>query len=309
MSLTGLDSWRDGPTTSAIVGFVDRITTEGPDFVEPDARIAVFDNDGTLWCEKPAYVQMDFLVRRFLEQAAADPSLRDKQPYRAALEGDFGWFGSAVTKHYQGDDSQLRELAAGVVSAHADMSVEEHAARVTAFFADARHPTLGRSYLDCAYTPMVQLLRYLESNGFCNYIASGGGRDFMRPITAALYRIPPDRVIGSSVGLDYVESEGQGHLRIGTALEVIDDGPEKPVRIWDRIGRRPILAAGNSNGDVPMLCYAGISGGPALRILVNHDDPEREFAYTAGAETARQYADTFGWTQVSMRDDWKTVFS
>ena len=179
-------------------------------FVPPESRIAVFDNDGTLWCEKPAYIQLDFLVRRFTEQAAADPSLRDKQPYQAALAGDLAWFGDVVTKHYRGDDSQLKVLAAAIVSAHAAMRVEEHAARVNEFFAEAVHPTLGRPYLECTYTPMVDLLRYLETNGFTNYIASGGGRDFMRPVTGPIYGIPPERVIGSSVGLDYTEDDGAG---------------------------------------------------------------------------------------------------
>ena len=130
----------------------------------------------------------------------------------------------------------------------------------------------------------------------------------MRPVTGPIYGIPPERVIGSSVGLDYTEDEGGGHLLIGNALEVVDDGPEKPVRIWNRIGRRPILAAGNSNGDVPMLCYTGAAGGPALRLLIDHDDADREFAYTAGAEKALDYAAKFGWTVASMRNDWLTVF-
>lgn len=308
MSLSGLDSWRDGPAKSAIVEFVERVTRPGPDFVEPEARTAVFDNDGTLWCEKPAYIQLDFLVRRFIEQAADDPSLRDIQPYRAAVEHDFVWFARAVTSHYQGDDSLLKELAVGVAAAHATLSVEEHADRVNAFFAEAAHPTLNRPYLKCTYAPMLELLDYLDDNGFCNYIATGGGRDFVRPVAGLLYRIPPDRVIGSSVGLDYVENDGDGHLRIGGALEVLDDGPQKPVRIWERIGRRPILAAGNSNGDVPMLCYTGAGEGPALRLLVCHDDPDREFAYTAGAEKALDYADRYQWTRVSMCEDWGTVF-
>jgi len=304
-----LASWADGPTKAAIVDFVAGVTASGgPDYVAPQDRVAVFDNDGTLWVEKPAYIQLDFLVRRFAEQAAADTALQDKQPYRAATAGDLAWFGDAVTKHYQGDDSQLAVLASAITAAHAAMSVEDHAARVNAFFAATDHPSLGRRYLECTYVPMVELLGYLEANGFTNYIASGGGRDFMRPITGPIYGIPPERVIGSSLGLEYVESDGGGHLLIGTALEVVDDGAEKPIRIWNRIGRRPILAAGNTNGDVPMLCYTGARGGPALRLLVCHDDPEREFGYTAGTEKALQYAEEFGWTMVSMRNDWKTVF-
>lgn len=308
--MAGLDSWIDGQAKTTIVDFVARVTAEGgPDYLPPDDRVAVFDNDGTLWVEKPAYIQLDFLLRRFAEQAASDPSLAAGQPYKAALSGDVGWIGEAITMHYRGDDSRLGELAASVGAAHANMSVEEFADRVNAFFAEATHPTLGRSYLDCTYRPMVELLRYLTANDFTNYIASGGGRDFMRPITTSSYGVPPERVIGSSIGMSYSESDGTGHVIIGDTLDVFDDGPEKPIRIWNRIGRRPVLAAGNSNGDVPMLCYTGDGGGPALRLLVLHDDAEREFDYTSGAEQSLEYARKYDWTVVSMKSDWERVFS
>lgn len=167
-----LASWTDGPTKSAIIDFVDRVTAAaGPDFVTPDERVAVFDNDGTLWCEKPAYIQLDFLVRRLAEQAAADMSLADREPYRAAASGDLAWFGDAVTKHYDGDDSALEVLAGGILSAYAGLTVEEHSKHVQAFFADAEHPTLNRPYTQCGYAPMVELLRFLEADGFTNYIA------------------------------------------------------------------------------------------------------------------------------------------
>jgi phosphoglycolate phosphatase-like HAD superfamily hydrolase len=295
-----LASWTDGPTKSAIVDFVARVTSEGPDYVDEESRVAVFDNDGTLWCEKPAYVQLDFLIRRLAAQAAADPSLASKQPYRAAAEGDLEWFGDAVTQHYEGDDSDLKVLGAAVLSANVAITVEEHAARVNAFFADAVHPTLSRPYTACGYVPMVELLRYLEANGFTNFIVSGGGRDFMRPVTGAMYGIPPERVIGSSVGLIY-----QNGTLITTAQpEFVDDGPMKPVRIWGRVGRRPILAAGNSNGDIQMLEYTH-----GMRLLVRHDDAAREFDYVAGAEKALELAAASGWTVASMRDDWTTVFA
>ena len=167
-------SWRDGPTKSAIVDFVGRITTKGPDYVAPEARIAVFDNDGTLWVEKPALVQLDFLVRRLAEQSAADASLGRRQPYIAAASGDLAWFADAVTQHYDGDDSRLEILAECIYSAYQGLTVEQHAEQVQAFFADATHPTLDRAYTSCGYTPMVELLRYLEAHGFTNYIASGG---------------------------------------------------------------------------------------------------------------------------------------
>jgi phosphoglycolate phosphatase-like HAD superfamily hydrolase len=298
--VAALASWNDGPAKSAIIDFVARITAEGgPGYVEPQERVAVFDNDGTLWCEKPMYVQLDFLVRRFAEQATADPSLREKQPYKAAFEGDLTWLGEAVTKHYQGDDSDVAILLAAVLGAHEAITVEEHRNRVAAFFAEARHPTLGRLYTSCAYLPMVELLGYLQFNGFTCYIVSGGGRDFMRPVTEALYGIPPERVVGSSVGLAY----SNGDLTTTAQPEFFDDGPMKPVRLWGRIGRRPILAAGNSNGDIEMLEFTR-----GLRLLVLHDDGEREFDYTAGAERSLKQAEREDWTVVSMRDDWATVF-
>jgi hypothetical protein len=264
----------------------------------------VFDNDGTLWCEKPAYIQLDFLVRRLAEQAAADPALAATQPYRAAADGDLAWFGNAVTKHYQGDDSELKVLAGGILSAYQGLTTEEHAARVAAFFADATHPTLGRKYTACGYRPMVELLRYLEANGFTNYIVSGGGRDFMRPITWSMYRVPPERVVGSSVGVTFVD----GNLVTTAQPEFLNDGPVKPVRIWGRTGRRPILAAGNSNGDVEMLQYSQAGSHPSLQLLVLHDDADREFDYVAGAERALELAKADGWLVTSMRDDWTTVF-
>jgi phosphoglycolate phosphatase-like HAD superfamily hydrolase len=301
MSMAELTSWKDGPTKSAIVDFVARVSTEGgPDHVAPEERIAVFDNDGTLWCEKPMYIQLDFLLRRFKEQAEADPSLREQQPYKAAYSGDLTWLGDAVTKHYQGDDTDLKPLMGAILKAHHEITVEEHADRVNAFFADARHPTLDRPYTACGYQPMVELLRYLEANGFTNYIVSGGGRDFMRPVTSLLYAIPPERVVGSSVGLVYRDA----NLFTTDQPEFLDDGPIKPARLWGRIGRRPILAAGNSNGDIEMLEFTR-----GLRLLVLHDDAAREFDYTAGAEKSLDKAAADGWHVVSMKNDWATVFS
>ena len=298
--MIALDTWANGPTKSAIIDFVDRVTSEGgPDYVAPHERVAVFDNDGTLWCEKPMYIQLDFLIRRFAEQADADPSLLERQPYKAAAEGDLKWFGEAVTKHYQGDDSDVKPLVGAILTAHHEISVEEHRERVSAFFDATKHPTLGRPYTACGYLPMVDLLRYLEENGFTCYIVSGGGRDFMRPITSQLYGIPPERVVGSSVGLDYRD----GQLFTTSQPEFLDDGPMKPVRLWSRIGRRPILAAGNSNGDIEMLEFTS-----GMRLLILHDDADREFDYTAGAEKALAQAAKDGWTVVSMRDDWTRVF-
>lgn len=299
-----LQSWQDGPTRSAIIEFVARVSRE----VDPVERVAVFDNDGTLWCEKPMYIQLDFIVRRLADKVAADPSLAEGQPYLAAYNGDLHWFGGAITKHYQGDDTDLKTLAAAVLSLHDSVKVEDHAAAVSTFFAEAMHPTLRRRYLECTYAPMVELLRYLADHEFACYIVSGGGRDFMRPVTSQIYGIPPERVVGSAQGLKFVGADGYGDLLLQPALDIWDDGPEKPVRIWNRIGRRPIFAAGNSNGDDEMLMYTGAQDGPSLKMLVHHDDAEREFAYTAGAERALGHAEQYGWTTVSMRDDWATVF-
>jgi phosphoglycolate phosphatase-like HAD superfamily hydrolase len=291
-----LNSWSDGPAKSAIVDFVQLATTK----LAPVDRVAVFDNDGTLWCEKPAYIQLDFLVRQLAAEVAADPSLAARPAYAAASSGDLAWFGDAVTKHYQGDDSDLKELGAAILSASSGVNVEEHAARVADFFASARHPTLGRPYTACGYAPMVELLRYLEANGFTSYIVSGGGRDFMRPVTTTMYGVPPERVVGSSVGLTFAD----GDLITTGVTEFLNDGPVKPVRIWGRVGRRPIFAAGNSNGDIEMLEYTH-----GMRLLVRHDDAEREFDYVAGAEKALELAAARGWTVASMRDDWTTVFA
>jgi phosphoserine phosphatase len=304
-----LPSWRAGASKRAIQEFVERVTAEdSPDHVPPPERVAVFDNDGTLWCEKPMPIQADFIVRRLAAMADQDPSLRTRQPWKAAYDQDYGWLAGVITRHYHGDDSDLPVLAVGVLQAFAGITVEDFEAQAEAFLRSAQHPTLGRGYLACSYAPMVELLGYLDANGFGNYIASGGGRDFMRPVAQELYGVPRQRVIGSSTSLVYQHDEGGGRIVRKAELDVVDDGPAKPVRIWSRVGRRPLLAAGNSNGDLPMLAFAGQPGRPSLRLLVLHDDPEREFDYTAGAEQALQQAASSGWTVVSIGRDWATVF-
>ena len=301
-----LVSWRDTPTTAAIVDFVARVTGDGPDHVPPDARIATFDNDGTLWCEKPMPIQLAFVLERLAEMATADESLRDRQPWKAAVERDFHWLGEVITKHYAGDDTDVKVLLGGVVASTAGLTVEEYADSADAFVAGTTHPTNGRLFRDCAYRPMVELLRYLEANEFTPFIASGGDRDFMRPFADDLYGIPAERVIGSSNALRY--DDDAGTLAYLAEPGVFDDGPVKPVRIWGRIGRRPILAGGNSNGDIPMLRFAG-GPHPAFRLLIRHDDAEREFDYVSGAETALERAAAEGWTIVSVKDDWATVYA
>jgi phosphoserine phosphatase len=268
----------------------------------------VYDNDGTLWCEKPMPIELGFILARLAEMAETDGDLRVRQPWKAAHERDLAWLAGVMSKHYAGDDADLEVLLGGMLQAFAGWSVDRYATAADAFLHQGAHPTLGRPFLECGYAPMIELLRYLEASGFTNYIASGGDRDFMRPVSEPLYGIPYERVIGSSNALGYEEDDDCGSIVYRAQPDVFDDGPVKPVRIWSRIGRRPIVAVGNSNGDVPMLRYAGGSR-PALRMLLLHDDEEREFAYTSGAELALQVAAERGWTVVSIENDWATVFA
>jgi hypothetical protein len=197
---------------------------------------------------------------------------------------------------------------AGILGAYDGISVEDFEAQSGAFLRSAQHPTLGRGYLECSYKPMVELLAYLEAHGFANYIASEGGRDFMRPVTQEVYGIPRERVIGSATAPAYEGDEHGGTIRHKPEADYLDDGPETPIRIWSRTGRRPLLAAGNSNGDVAMLQFTKHADKPSLRLLVLHDDAEREFDYTSGSEQALEQAGKDGWTVVSIKNDWATVF-
>ena len=306
MSERILATWNDGAARQAIVEFVERTVS---DAVPVEERVAVFDNDGTLWCEKPMPIQLDFILRRLVEMAEAKPELRNRQPWKAAYERDYGWFGQALAEHYAGDDTNVRTLAGGILAAYEGNSVEDFEAQSDAFLRSTQHPTLGRGYLETGYAPMVDLLDYLETNEFSNYIASGGGRDFMRPISQELYGIPRERVIGSSSALEYTSDDGGGTITHKAEVDYLDDGPQKPIRIWSRTGRRPLLAAGNSNGDIPMLDFTRHHDKVAtLRLLVLHDDAEREFDYTSGAEHALDKAGKEGWTVVSIKNDWATVF-
>ena len=304
-----LSTWNAGAVKDAILGYVDQTTSDGsPDLIPVEERVAVFDNDGTLWCEKPMPIQLDFVLRRLAEMAQLDPSLRDKQPWKAAHERDYAWLAGVMAEHYAGDDTNVRTLGAGVVAAFANISVDEFEAASDAFLRNTRHPTLMRGYLETAYAPMVELLAHLRANGFTSYIASGGGRDFMRPISDEVYGIPREAVIGSAVGLAYSPDEDGGAITRQAAADYLDDGPEKPVRIWTRTGRRPVLAAGNSNGDIEMLQYAQRPDRPTLRLLVLHDDADREFDYASGSERALELSADSGWTVVSIANDWAQVF-
>jgi phosphoserine phosphatase len=302
-----LASWNDTSTKAAITAFVERVTS-GPDAVPVEERIAVFDNDGTLWTEKPMPVELVFILQRWAAMAEADPELRERQPWKAAYEKDYAWLGGVIDQHYAGDDTNLKVLLGGVVGAFAGTEVEDYGRQAAAFVRDAHHPTLRRPFHAVGFQPMVELLRYLEANGFTTFIASGGSRDFMRGFAHDVYGIPPERIVGSANQLQYVD-DGDGSLVYAAAPDVFDDGPAKPIRIWSRIGRRPLVAGGNSNGDIPMLSFAGTSERPPLRLLVLHDDAEREADYVKGAEQALERARADGWTVISVKDDWATVFA
>jgi len=307
--LAPLANWNNTPTRQSILDFVAAVTTPGsPDFVPPEERIATFDNDGTLWCEKPMYIQFGYILREMAQVAAENSELRAKLPWKAAREKDFRWFGGAITKHYQGDDTDFRIFLDGVLSMAKNRPVEQVESAARAFIENEHHPELGIRYQDCVYQPMVELLGYLADNGFTNYIVSGGGRDFMRGFAQQLYNIPRDRVLGSTVAYRYMEDENSVRIVQQPELDVIDDGPGKPLQIWNVIGRRPVLAAGNSNGDIEMLKFAQSNGGKFLNLLLLHDDDQREYAYREGAEQALTLAAERQWLIISMKSDFRQIF-
>jgi phosphoglycolate phosphatase-like HAD superfamily hydrolase len=228
-----LSSWCDGPTKRAIVDFVvGTCGTDGSAALPVEERVAVFDNDGTLWCEKPMPIQLDFILRRLGEMVAERPERAERQPWKAVAERDHGWFGAAMDEHYAGNDTNVRTLAGGILAAYDGISVEDFEESADRFLRTAQHPTFGRGYLQCAYVPMVELLTYLAANGFANYIASGGGRDFMRPISQDMYGIPRERVIGSSTTFAYTSDKRGGTITHKPEADYLDDGPEKPIRIY-----------------------------------------------------------------------------
>ena len=270
MSDGPLPSWNDGIAKSAILDFVARVTTEGgPDFVRPAERIATFDNDGTLWCEQPLQVQLFFLIDRVNELAAKDLSMRERQPFKALLERDH------KTLHALGKQA-VQELFAAT---HAGMSEEDFDGIARAWFAAARHPKFGRLFKQCTYRPQVELLGYLRENGFKTFIVSGGGIEFIRAFAEEAYDIPREQVIGSSGKLHYEMKDGRIALMKQSELNSFDDREAKAQNIGLHIGRRPILAFGNSDGDLAMLRYTRSGPGARLALLIHHDDAEREVAY------------------------------
>lgn len=305
-----LPCWKSSRTKNAIIDFVERTTTPGSSsFVSPGERIAVFDNNGTLWCEKPIPIELSFVLQRLAYIAKQDSSLRKTQPWKAAYENDYMWLCGVIAQHYRGDDSELRVLMGGILRSFAGMTVGEYELAASAFVRDCEHPWLHRRFRYCHYEPMIDLLRYLEAKGFTTFIAPSGDHDFMRSLAQEIYGISRDRVIGSSTALRYQESWNGGAIVYQGWPEVFDDGPTKAVRIWARTGGRPIIAVGNSNGDIPMLRLAGGGSRPRLQLLLLHDDKAREFDYTSGSERAVEEARAQGWNVVSIKNDWSTVFS
>ncbi|MEY4576713.1 MAG: hypothetical protein RL701_1416 [Pseudomonadota bacterium] len=315
-----LASWNEGATKAAIVTFVREVTTAGSsNYLAPDDRIAVFDNDGTLWCEKPWSIALGFVLTRLADMATHDARLRLVQPWKAAYEQDYTWLDGVLAHNamrHAGEldcsvDEDVRILLSGILRAFGGTTVEEYASAAHAFLQEARHPSLDRPLRGCVYRPMVELVRYLEAHGFATFIATAGDRDFVRSIAWEAFRVPEERLIGSSCALGYREDEQGGAVAYVARPNVLDDGAAKPVRIWRRLKRRPALAVGNSNGDIQMLQFAGGRGPtmPALRVLLQHDDDTREFSYTSGAERALELAHAMDWTVVSIKRDWRTIFT
>jgi phosphoserine phosphatase len=308
MPMTGsLPSWNAGAAKTAILDFVDRVTQEGgSDFAAPGDRVAVIDNDGTLWCERPAYAQALFLLGRLREQAAADPELAAQPVVKALLAGDL-----------EGAVGYGLEAVAGILlNTHAGLSTEEFADTAAQWLAEAKHPRFGVRFGELAYLPMLELLDFLRAREFRVFVVTGGGVEFVRAVSDRLYGVAPDDVVGSAVQVSFERRDGRVVLvRQPALLGSPNEGPPKAVNIQSHIGRRPILAAGNSAGDREMLEYAHTGNRPSLCLVIDHDDPRREYAYAGAsatdpdAEPILDSASRFGWTVVSMREDWNRVFA
>ena len=290
-----LASWKDGPARQAIVDFVESATTPGPAFVEVADRIATFDNDGTLWVEQPLPPQFDFVFRRWAEEVKQEPSLAEQQPYKAIISRDPEFFQGIATQEPEVIDA----LLAAFVRTWAGTTPEEFDAQVREWLQTVKQPKLGVPYVELVYQPMLELLEYLKANGFRVFVCSGGGRDFMRVFAEETWGIYKENVIGSAA--EYTYTDGR-IVRAEKLLGSLDLGPGKPEHIFAQTGRLPVFAGGNADVDIEMLEAARFA------LLVNHDDEEREFAYTSGAEKALARAKELGWTVVSVKDDWTTVF-
>jgi phosphoglycolate phosphatase-like HAD superfamily hydrolase len=306
-----LPSWNDGSAKQSILRFVGNATdSANPGFIAPADRIATFDNDGTLWTEHPMYTQLAFALERIRKLAPRHPEWKTTQPFKAVLDNDMKALAAAGEKG-------LLEL---VMASHAGMSTVEFEAIVAEWFKTAVHPRFKKPYTELTYQPMQEVLSYLRANGFKTYIVSGGGIEFMRPMTEALYGIPPEQVIGSSIKTKFEMQDGKPVLMRLPEINFIDDKTGKPIGINMYIGRRPVAAFGNSNGDREMLEWTGAGAGPRLMMLVFHDDAEREYAYGPANGMPDTHFGTFtqstmdeakskGWVVISMKKDWRRIFS
>jgi phosphoserine phosphatase len=290
-----LASWNDGTAKQAILDFVEAATTPGPAFVEAADRIATFDNDGTLWVEQPLPPQFDFVFRKWGEEVKAEPSLAEQQPYKALVESDQTFFEGAATQ----DPTVVSTLLEAFGRSWDGTTPEEFAAQVREWTRTVKQPKLGVPYVELVYQPMLELFDLLRANEFRVFVCSGGGRDFMRVFAEELWGIYQENVIGSAAAYTYADGK---LVRSSALLGGVDVGPGKPEHIFAQTGRLPVFAGGNADVDIEMLESAKFA------LLVNHDDEEREFAYTKGADTSLAKADELGWTVVSMKNDWTTVF-
>jgi hypothetical protein len=304
MTTDPLPSWNEGPTKKAILDFVSQVTKEGgPNFVPEGDRIATFDNDGTLWVEQPNYTEAIFTVERIKQMAPDHPEWKAKQPFAAVLNHD------AKAMAASGDKGLMQLL----VATHTGMTTEDFDKTVTDWMATAQHPRFKRPYTQCIYLPMVEVLKYMRANGFKTYIVSGGEQEFMRPWTVKAYGIPPEQVVGSQIKAEFVNKDGKALLMRLPQVDSIDDGPGKPVNIGRFLGKRPVAAFGNSDGDQAMLEYTTAGPGPRLAVLVHHTDAEREYAYDRDSRVGRldkalDEAKAKQWVVIDMKSDWRSVF-
>ncbi|HYC16271.1 MAG TPA: HAD family hydrolase [Pseudolabrys sp.] len=300
-----LPSWNDGKAKQSILDFVNAVTHEGaPNFVPAPERIATFDNDGTLWVEQPMYTQLAFALDRVKALAPMHPEWKQKQPFKAVLDGDMKALAA----------SGERGLVELVMATHAGMTIEEFERIVKEWLSTARHPRFKRPYTELVYQPMLELLAYLRANGFKTFIVSGGGIEFMRPWTERIYGVPPEQVVGSSIKTRFQMRRDIPELFRLAEINFVDDGAGKPVGINEHIGRRPIAAFGNSDGDLQMLQWATKSGGRRFGLIVHHTDGDREYAYDREShfghlDKALDAAALNDWMVVSMKDDWKRIFA
>lgn len=299
-----LPSWNDGDARTALITFVTKVTTSGlPTYIPPADRVATFDNDGTLWAEQPIYTQFQFALDRAKELAADHPEWKDQEPFKYVLEGDMKSF-------LAGGNKALVQVMAVT---HSGMTTDEYTASVLKWIATARHPKTGRPYTEMVYQPMLELMAYLRANGFKTFIVSGGGVEFMRAFAEKTYGVPPEQVIGSRSNLKFEMRDGKPVLVKLPEINLVDDKEGKPVGIQFQIGRRPVAAFGNSDGDLEMLQWT--AGGPGTRfcLLVHHTDAEREWAYDRDShigtlDKAWDEAKAKGWTVVDMKKDWKVIY-